>query len=49
MHKGVTNQACVCVLSSCLLVPEATVLLIAEIDELYSQGCLPLWLHMKAG
>lgn len=51
MHKGVTNQACACVcaLSSCLLVPEATVLLIAEIDELYSQGCLPLWLHMKAG
>lgn len=32
---------CVCVLSSCLSVPEATVLLIAEIDELYSQGSLP--------
>ncbi len=42
---------CVCesVLSSCLSVPEATVLLIAKIDELYSQGSLSLWLHMKAG
>lgn len=41
---------CVCVfLSSFLLLPEATVLLTAEIDELYSQVSLPLWLHMKAG
>lgn len=39
---------CVRVSSSCLLVPEATVL-IAQIDELCSPSSLPLWLHMKAG
>lgn len=38
-----------CVLSSCRLAPEATVLLIAGMDELHSQGSLPLRLHMKAG
>lgn len=35
------NKSCVCVLSSCRLAPEATVLLIAGMDELHSQGSFP--------
>lgn len=45
---GVTNQVCMfwVPVRWCL---RRLFLLRAEMDELYSPGSLPLWLHMKAG